>query len=144
MDKVLECVKKEIKQIGEQGINANNIDVLYKLVDIEKDIYKICEKRDEMHLRNREKKMKSHKYMDEHEYEKSYKKIHDHKFIRYMDNLIDDFEEYQYMKENYDDDLEKEFKTLTQSYYEFIEYMCHTTDDYKEKEMIEHYLEKIK
>lgn len=144
MDKVLECVKKEIKQIGEQGINANNIDVLYKLVDIEKDIYKICEKRDEMHLRNREKKMKGHKYMDEHEYEKSYKKIHDHKFVRYMDNLIDDFEEYQYMKENYDDDLEKEFKALTQSYYEFIEYMCHTTDDYKEKEMIEHYLEKIK
>lgn len=44
MEKVLENVKKEIKQIGEQGINANNIDVLYKLIDIEKDIYKIKEK----------------------------------------------------------------------------------------------------
>lgn len=44
MDKILENVKKEIREISEQGINANNLEVLDKLVDIEKDIYEIKEK----------------------------------------------------------------------------------------------------
>ena len=30
MERILENVQKEMKQIGEQGINDNNIDVLYK------------------------------------------------------------------------------------------------------------------
>ena len=44
MEKILENVRKEIKEIEEQGINANNLEILYKLTDIEKDIYEIKEK----------------------------------------------------------------------------------------------------
>ena len=35
---MLENVKKELKTIGEQGLNNNNIDMAYKLVDMYKDL----------------------------------------------------------------------------------------------------------
>lgn len=37
-DKLLEHVKKELKEIGEKGLNANNLETLYKLADIYKDL----------------------------------------------------------------------------------------------------------
>ena len=41
MEKIKELVKTEIEGIEEKGINNQNLDFLYKLVDIEKDITKI-------------------------------------------------------------------------------------------------------
>lgn len=41
MDKILHHINKEIKEIAEQGLNSNNLEVLDKLVDIKKDIYEI-------------------------------------------------------------------------------------------------------
>lgn len=41
MDKVLENAKKELKQIGEVGLNAGNIDNACKLVEIAENITKI-------------------------------------------------------------------------------------------------------
>lgn len=41
MDKILHQVNKELKEIAEQGISSNNLEILDKLVDIKKDIYEI-------------------------------------------------------------------------------------------------------
>lgn len=41
MEKLKELVKKELTEIGNKGINANNLEVLDKLVDIYKDIGEI-------------------------------------------------------------------------------------------------------
>lgn len=41
MHKLLENAKKELKQIEEIGLNSNNIDNAYKLVDIAKNIMKL-------------------------------------------------------------------------------------------------------
>ena len=38
MDKILSNINKEIKEIGEQGLNPSNLEILDKLVDIKKDI----------------------------------------------------------------------------------------------------------
>lgn len=43
MDKILNNINKEIKEIGEQGLNPSNLEILDKLVDIKKDIYEMEE-----------------------------------------------------------------------------------------------------
>lgn len=43
MDELLSKVKKELREIGEKGITAANLEVAYKLVDIAKDIGEIKE-----------------------------------------------------------------------------------------------------
>ena len=41
IDKVTEEVDKSIKRIMEQGVQTNNIDFLYKMIDIKTDIAEI-------------------------------------------------------------------------------------------------------
>lgn len=41
IDKVTEEVDKSIKRIMEQGVQTNNVDFLYKMIDIKKDIAEI-------------------------------------------------------------------------------------------------------
>ena len=43
MHKILEEIKKELKQIEQTGLNAGNIDAVGKMVDIMKDIHEIKE-----------------------------------------------------------------------------------------------------
>lgn len=142
MNKVLDNVKKEIEQIGEQGINANNIDVLYKLVDIEKDIYEICSKKNKMSIKT--KRLEEYNYSDEHGYNKTHRKIHDHRFLRRLENLVEDIEEYQCEKEEYDEDgALRELERLMYSLCDFIEYIHDSTDIEKEREIIKHHLEEL-
>lgn len=48
IDKVTEEVDKSIKTIMEQGVQTNNIDFLYKMIDIKKDIAEIEKEEQEM------------------------------------------------------------------------------------------------
>lgn len=43
MHKIAKDIKKELKQIGETGVNAGNLDAIGKMVDIYKDILEIDE-----------------------------------------------------------------------------------------------------
>lgn len=40
LEKLLQEVKQELKEIGEQGLNASNLETLGKLADIYKDLIK--------------------------------------------------------------------------------------------------------
>lgn len=51
-DKVTEEVDKSIKRIMEQGVQTNNVDFLYKMIDIKKDIAEIEKEEQEMMYSN--------------------------------------------------------------------------------------------
>jgi hypothetical protein len=46
MDKIKQQIKKELKEIGEKGINASNLELVSKLTEIYKELGEI-EKMDE-------------------------------------------------------------------------------------------------
>lgn len=48
LEKVTEEVDKSIKRIMEQGVQTNNIDFLYKMIDVKKDIAEIKKEEQEM------------------------------------------------------------------------------------------------
>lgn len=48
IEKVTEEVDKSIKRIMEQGVQTNNIDFLYKMIDVKKDIAEIEKEEQEM------------------------------------------------------------------------------------------------
>ena len=48
IDKVTEEVDKSIKRIMEQGVQTSNIDFLYKMIDVKKDIAEIEKEEQEM------------------------------------------------------------------------------------------------
>lgn len=48
LEKVTEEVDKSIKRIMEQGVQTNNIDFLYKMIDVKKDIAEIEKEEQEM------------------------------------------------------------------------------------------------
>ena len=48
LDKVKEEVDKSIKRIMEQGVQTNNVDFLYKMIDVKKDIAEIEKEEQEM------------------------------------------------------------------------------------------------
>ena len=63
IDKVTEEVDKSIKRIMEQGVQTNNIDFLYKMIDVKKDIAEIEKEEQEMMYGN---------YDNYGEYDRSY------------------------------------------------------------------------
>lgn len=52
LEKVTEEVDKSIKRIMEQGVQTNNIDFLYKMIDVKKDITEIEKEEQEMMYSN--------------------------------------------------------------------------------------------
>ena len=48
MDKILENVKKELKEIGEQGLSSENLEITSKLSEIYKNLVEAEEERGEM------------------------------------------------------------------------------------------------
>lgn len=52
LDKVTEEIDKSIKRIMEQGVQTNNIDFLYKMIDVKKDIAEIEKEEQEMMYSN--------------------------------------------------------------------------------------------
>lgn len=147
MEKILENVKSEIHQIGEQGINANNIDVLFKLVDIEKDIYEIKEKeggggnmmrgyfeRGDYRDRGR--------YMDR-------PRMRDDRIYQHLDRIMEGADDYQYGRDRYRDSgsydrMEEGLEKLMYAVCVFVESMCDFAETPEEKEIIRRHVQKIK
>lgn len=164
MDRVLENVKREIKQIGEQGINASNIDVLYKLVDIEKDICEIKEKKreggkEEM-MRGRYMERDSYgardrngRYMDDgRRYSMkfdNYGNGYDDRMNQHLDRIMEGADDYQYGRDRYRDSgsqerMEEGLEKLMYALCVFIESMTDFAETPEEKEIIRKHIQKIK
>ncbi len=167
MDRILENVKKEIRQIGEQGINANNIDVLHKLVDIEKDIHEIKEKSQEggqnsmmrgsyMDRDNYGTRGRDGRYMDGRSYSDggwvargNYRGGHDDRIYQHLDRIMEGADDYQYGRDRYRDSgsqdrMEEGLEKLMYALCVFIESMCDFAETPEEKEIIRRHVQKIK
>ena len=100
MDKLINMIKEELKNVEKQGFNANNLETTFKLVDIEKDLYKIQKLEDERY-RN--------KYM---ELKKDKNEFKNYDISHYMKGklqyIMESLEEYECNKEKYGHEKENE------------------------------------
>lgn len=46
MQKLISNIQRELDQIANNGVNTGNLDMLFKLVDIQKDLYEIKDHED--------------------------------------------------------------------------------------------------
>lgn len=168
MEKILDSIQKEMKQIEDQGINAGNIDILYKLVDIEKDIYEIKEKKEEggkshmmrggyMDRDSYGARMRDRggRYMDRRDnYDDGYGRGgnyrgYDDRIYQHLDRIMEGADDYQYGRDRYRDSgsqdrMEEGLEKLMYALCVFIESMCDFAETPEEKEIIRRHVQKIK
>lgn len=173
MDRVLENVKREIKEIGEQGINANNLDLLDKLVDIEKDIYEIKEKEgglssmeygrymdygrnmprngmyeDEYGARGNYRENGS--YNDGNYYVRGYyRQGSDERMNQHLDRIMEGADAYQYGRERYrgggnQERMKEGLEKLMYALCVFVESVTDFAETSEEKEIIRKHVQKMK
>lgn len=135
LDKLCDNVESELSAIVDRGLNANNIDSAYKLVDIYKNIKKIDEiggysgayrKRDSMGRYTRD---------DGHSYG------HDGNYSRYMDSKREYRENgSSYAKEH----VMKTLSDYMDGFTHEIEELIRDADSPEERQAIQRYLNKVK
>lgn len=157
VDKVNEQIEEKIKKIVEVGVQSDNVDYLYKLVDIHKDLanedYWKC-KKEVMKMRYRDGYGRD-EYGAE-EYGNYGRRMRDSRG-RYMDRgqeMLDDmrdmYGEYSDSKEEYGrgnyrakDDTMKSLDYMLQSVMEFMKKLQQEADSPEEVELVKKYARKI-
>jgi hypothetical protein len=164
MDKIKELVKTEIEGIEEKGITNQNLDFLYKLVDIEKDITKIELMKKEMEdlsMRNygrgnydreqygRRRRDSRGRYMDGGEYGR---RKYGHYPEEMLDRMMGGYEEYRDGMEEYNesgnynakDKGTEALEYMLESLVVFFEHIQENAENPEEIELIKKYARKIK
>lgn len=144
-NKIIEETDKYIKQIMEQGIGENNnLEHLNKLVETQKDAYKIkCIKEDEEmygeygnYGRGRRPGYDSYgKYSDNYG-----KRGYDRKYRGYdhLDRMYGDYDRYTESRENYGagEESDKSYHYMTKSLGEFMKYLFEEAETPQQKQML--------
>lgn len=163
MEKLLENVQKELKQIEEQGINTSNIEILSKLVDVEKDIYEIMEKKEEggkamMYGEYSTRGGRGGRY-SERGYGANYNNSgygrggnyrgNDDRMYQHLDRIMEGADEYQYGRNRYmdggtEDRMQEGLEKLMYAICVFVESMVDFAETPEEKEIIRRHIHKIK
>lgn len=157
MDKLKELIEKELEKNGAKSINTQNIDYLNKLVNIHKNLSELKEDKEESEMRyrgysegNYGRRMRDSRgrYMEEgrgnYGHYMPYPEM-------YMDRMMDGMEGYmegreQYNRGNYGakgqtiESLEKMLEGIVA----FIEDIQHDPEQKEEKEVVNHYIKKLK
>lgn len=161
MDKVKEAIKKEIDTICEEGIDKDNLEALYKMVDIHKDIM-------QEELMKKEMEEIDMRYNDGYS-RRGYNGYNDDGTTSYgrrrrdsrgrykagdemMERMSDGYSGYEEGKEEYhrsgnynakEDGMES-LEYMLQSMVEFFEYIQSQADNQEEVELVKKYARKIK
>lgn len=147
MEKLWEIIKKELKEIEEQGINASNLDMVGKMVDIIKDIDTI----DAM-----EKHRKEEYSMYRGDYREDWRGMDGARRgdMRYrmkdkLDRIYDGVDMYEYGKERYrgGDSEERVYDGLEKLMYAlcmFVESTMEFAESPREKEIIRKHIDKLR
>lgn len=168
MDKLLENVKKELKEVEAQGLNMNNLDVIHKLVSLTKDLEQIkamkeCEKkkegsdmrhedyRDDYRDGYREERKGSYERYDEHDdYRRrgmSGRYRDTDRFHEHLDRLVDGAEAYEYNKSRYrhgdEGRIHEGLEKLMYALCMFVESTMDFAESPEEKEIIRKHVHKI-
>ena len=161
MDKIKEQVKKELAEIGEKGLNASNIELVGKLVDIYKDIGEIDkEGGQEMYEYGR--------YRDGGGYRDGYRDggygaypdygrrgvpgsgrgRYNGRMREHMDRMMDGMDQYEYGKERYmhggdEGRVYEGLEKLMHALCMFVESAMDFAETPQEKEIIRKHIDKI-
>ena len=153
MHKIIEATDKLMDSVINNGIqNANNLDSLYKLIDIQKDAYEIeCMKED-----------KYMRYNNYGRYDDSYGRYDDSYGRRmrdsrgryagygHIDNIYENYGRYEEGREQYGrgdynakNDSIKSLEYMLKSVVSFMEMLKKDADTKEEQQIIDHYTRKI-
>lgn len=168
MEKLKELVEKELKSMEESGIDSNNIDAIYKLVDIHKDIaneeyWKAKKEAMEMRYRGdyeeygedygRRRRDSRGRYMDGRMMrdERRGRNYGHHMPEIYWERMVDGMEGYmegreQYSRGNYNgkDQSVESLEKMLEGIVAFVEEIQNDPEQHEEKEVVNHYIRKLK
>ena len=166
MRKLFENVNKEIDCIEEQGINSNNIDNLFKLVDIAKDLIELDEKTDEegnIMRYNRGRYNDNYPYRDNYRgerddyrngrnfgrmYDERYGHI-DERFYDRLDRITEALEDYMYGKDRYRDNggtdrMKEGLDKVMYGICTLVETIMDFSETPEEKEIVRKHIDKMR
>ena len=165
LDKLVNSVEKELKEIGEQGLNASNLDMTKKLVDMYKDLQEVEQMGGSYNMRgygrdggygNRGGYMDRGRYYVEGDYNNrggygnrgggnynGYNRMKEH-----LDRINDGVEMYDYGRERYQhgDSEERVFEGLEKLMYAvcmFVESAMDFAETPQEKDIIRRHVQKM-
>lgn len=149
-ERITKETEQKITEVLDQGLHEGNVDLLYTLVDIHKDIANENyweEKEDAMRYRNysegsyREHDMYGRRQRDNRGRYKGHEM---------MDDMYRGYEEYNEGKERYKrgsygakEDTMKSLEYMLESMVDFVEMLQQDTNSQEEMELIKHYTRKI-
>lgn len=143
-------VKKELDNIAEKGLTSSNLDTTYKLIDIYKDIYQVCEMAeggDNMYdSRGR--------YSDDYDRGRDSRGRYmnhpmDERTERYLRRMREGMEDYNEGRNRYrdggsDQRMVEGVEMTMAAILNFVESLMDIAETSKEKEIVRRYVDKIK
>lgn len=159
-NKILDNVCKEIDNIAEKGLDQGNLEILYKLVDIKKDLYEIRSKQQEECMRNYPMDYGARggrggytggrgSYDWSGSGSGTYGRMYDDRMYRYLDQIAEGTDDYQYGRDRYRDNgsrdrMEQGLDKLMYSLCTFVESINDFAETPEEKEIIRRHISKMK
>lgn len=157
MDKIKELVEKEIKSIEEKGLDPQNIDTLDKLIGIHKDIIdEECIEREVKTMRYRDydedmygarRRDSRGRYMGGRDGGRYGNRMPEEYWERMMDGYegyMDGMERYRRGNYNGKDQSIESLEKMLDGILAFVEEIQHDPDQHEEKEVVNHYIHKLK
>ena len=161
MEKLLYDVSKEIDCIEEQGLTASNVDLLFKLVDIKKDILELEEKE-----YKEEDDMRYSRYYDERDmsYSRGYRGRDkdfyrrggsgtyghfDERLYERLDRIAEAMDDYMHGRDRYHDNgsqdrMEEGLEKVMYGICTLVESIVDFAETPEEKEIVRKHIDKIK
>ena len=172
MEKLKELVEAELKTMQESGIDSNNIDAIYKLVDIHKDIaneeyWEAKKEAMEMRYRGdyegygegyeesygRRRRDSRGRYMEggrggsrggNYGHYMPYPDMYMNRMMEGMDGYMEGRESYRRGNYNGKDQSVESLEKMLEGIVAFVEEIQNDPEQHEEKEVVNHYIKKLK
>ena len=144
IDKVKEELDKSLKRIMEQGVQSNNIDFLYKMIDVKKDIAEIEKEEQEMMYGNYERdsygarrRDSRGRFMEGSSYGR--RGMSRYRGEEMIDEMAHHYGNYNEGREQYgaDDETMKSFKYMLKSFKDYYKHLKDEASSQQEVKMLE-------
>lgn len=147
IDKLIDSIEAELKLVGEQGINASNLESTNKLVDMYKDLEKVKAMKGGTQMRGYGRRYDDY-YNGRGYSEGGYNNRGYNRMRERLDRINDGMEMYDYGRERYQhgDSEERVFDGLERLMYaicSFVESTMDFAESPQEKEIIRKHIQKM-
>lgn len=149
--KLKEEIKKIKEQIATQGIQNNNVEFLYKVVDIEKDLCEIEKGGESMRYNDYGRYGRDEYGRDEYGRRGNYRARGNYRGNDYMDSMYNEYNRYEEGREQYNrggnynakEDSMKSLEYMLESMVDFVKMLKEEAQSQEEINMIKKYTHKI-